>query len=604
MFKKILKHIGLLIIAFVFITCLPLSQAVAKELTIPKWVVEAKLLENGNLSIAEDITFEFDGQFNGIFREIVLDKTSGVDNIQVKELSGSRSREYTRVKDAENGDMGVYLLEEENNTIRVRIFSPSDDEEKTFRVSYVLKNVAIKYNDIGELYYKFLGAENQTPIGSFRVNITLPQADTYNQVKVFVHGPQNGKISKEDNRTYSLYVEDVPEDTFIEGRLLFPGEFIALSNNIQDKDNLNNILEEEKAFQNKLAQDRERRERLGNLLGQASIWASVLGLGLFAIFLARFRREKNVYQRDDYKPNVLPEDCTPAVASYLTGAILGINTIFATILDLFRKGYIILNKVEDLEENTSEEEFVLTQVKQEDNALLNHEKYFINWLVKIMGNGHSVSTRDIEGYSKHNSINFITLFKGWKSQIKEDAEQKGYYDLSTTKYGVLCLVFAIGLLILGIFSLVYGSIFGWVNLVVAVVLFIYSLTLFYRHSDYGYQQYKRWLEFKKHMQKKIKDLSLKDLIENSADISLIYALSLGVDKKLDRFDCDIAYSNPMYSNNNWFIWYLLFMNNRNSTLHKSFNNSFQGGTGTGGFTGGGFSGGGGGGAGGGGAGGF
>ena len=77
MFKKILKHIGLLIIAFVFITCLPLSQAVAKELTIPKWVVEAKLLENGNLSIAEDITFEFDGQFNGIFREIVLDKTSG-----------------------------------------------------------------------------------------------------------------------------------------------------------------------------------------------------------------------------------------------------------------------------------------------------------------------------------------------------------------------------------------------------------------------------------------------------------------------------------------------------------------------------------------------
>ena len=144
--------------------------------------------------------------------------------------------------------MGVYLLEEENNTIRVRIFSPSDDEEKTFRVSYVLKNVAIKYNDIGELYYKFLGAENQTPIGSFRVNITLPQADTYNQVKVFAHGPQNGKISKEDNRTYSFYVEDVPEDTFIEGRLLFPREFIALSNNIQDKDNLNNILEEEKLF--------------------------------------------------------------------------------------------------------------------------------------------------------------------------------------------------------------------------------------------------------------------------------------------------------------------------------------------------------------------
>ena len=45
--------------------------------------------------------------------------------------------------------------EEENNTIRVLHIFPSDNEEKTFRVSYVLKNVAIKYNDIGELYYKF-----------------------------------------------------------------------------------------------------------------------------------------------------------------------------------------------------------------------------------------------------------------------------------------------------------------------------------------------------------------------------------------------------------------------------------------------------------------
>jgi len=116
--------------------------------------------------------------------------------------------------------------------------------------------------------------------------------------------------------------------------------------------------------------------------------------------------------------------------------------------------------------------------------------------------------------------------------------------------------------------------------------------------------YKKWIKFKKYFRKYDIDLSKEDLI-NSLDASLIYALSLGVVKRMDDLDIDqYDYSDSVYSSNGWIFWYLLFIS-KDNTFQKSVNKSFGSVTGSyygGGSSGGGFSGGGG--AGGGGAGGF
>lgn len=595
-----------IIFAIALIVSFPQNAIAKDDLIVSQWVVEANLLETGDLGIVEEITYEFNDDFNGIFREIIVNKTSGVSDIQVQELINDDPREYTLVEDAEKGDSNVFLIKDEAGKTIVQIFSPSEDEEKTFRISYLVKNVAVKYNDIGELYYKFLGDENETPIESFAVNIKLPQADTNNQVKVFAHGPLNGKIAKENNTTYSLYVEDVPDDTFIEGRILFPREFIHLSNNVQNIDNYFNILEEEAAFQNKLAEDREREEKIRKTLEQASNVASRFGFIIFLIFLVRFRREKNIYQSEAEGTNI-PEDCTPAIAAQLTNTIIGTNTVFATILDLFRKGYIKINKEKDkLGQNADDQEFLITLVKKEDNYLLNHEKIFINWFINEMGNRHSVSTREIEEFNKHNSSEFLNLYYEWKKKIKEDAVLKGYYDKSKTKFGVFFLIFSLLLFVLGMFTIIYGSLFGLAGIFVSIILFIYSFTLFYRLSDLGYHQYKKWSGFKKYMKKHQKDLSKGDAEKYSSDISLIYALGLGVNKKTEDLNfAEVASANVANESyaNSWLVWYLLFVNHENNVFQRSIDSSFHDTTDTH-SGGGGFSGGGGGGAGGGGTGGF
>ena len=103
---------------------------------------------------------------------------------------------------------------------------------------------------------------------------------------------------------------------------------------------------------------------------------------------------------------------------------------------------------------------------------------------------------------------------------------------------------------------------------VSAVLFVYSIVLFYWRSDYGYSMYKKWIKFKKYFRKYDIDLSKEDLI-NSLDASLIYALSLGVVKRMDDLDIDqYDYSDSVYSSNGWIFWYLLFIS-KDNTFQKA-----------------------------------
>lgn len=602
--KIFIRNSFLFLIIFLLVFSFSAKSNAEESLTIPKWHIESQLLENGDLSIVEDLTFRFNDKFNGVFREIVLNNTSGLQDIKVAELTESGEFQYKRVKDAKKGDYGVFAILEDTDVNKVQIFSPSRDEEKTFRISYIVKNVAIRYNDIGELYYKFLGKGNETPIGSFTVEIRLPQNDTNNEVKIFAHGPLNGKITRKTNSIVYMQVTDVAENTFIEGRILFPKSFIPSSANLVNKDNYKNIMDQEASLQKKIEEKSALDAKINKIFGNISLITSIVEVIIFVLLLIIFRREKEPYET--ITSNVIPEDCTPALAGYITTSVINSNTIMATILDLFRKGYI---KIDDGEEYTEKrkrlQDFTITRVREDDNFLLNHEKYFLNWLLNEIGNGRTVTTRDIEQYSNTESSAFSNAYYNWQRKIKEDAINKGYFEKGREKYAALLIIFSSITLLISIVALIFESLFGLALLATSVLLLIFGIGLLYKKSDYGYGQYKRWIEFKKYMNSSKNLDKIDDFSKYPIDISLIYALGLGVDRKvLKKFNVDSANSvgDYLYSNG-WLYWYLIFVSDRNNTFRKSIDKSFSGVSSSTG-SGGGFTGGGGGGAGGGGAGGF
>lgn len=602
--KRIFRTTLLLILTLVIVISTSIISSGEDSIRISRWLVESKLLENGDLSIVEDITFNISGKYNGVFREIVLENTSGIEEIKVVENSEDKILEYKRVEKAKKGDNNVFLTNEENDRMILQIFSPSKDEEKTFRVIYTIKNVAKKYKDTGELYYKFLGRENDTPIDLFSVNIILPKKDIDNKVKVFAHGPLNGEIHRVSDNTIHLEVEDVPKDTFVEARILFPREFIPASQNIVDQDEYLNIMNEEARLQEKIEEDILKRKARGTLFGNIAIVLAAIEILIFTLLTIKYRRIKDIYEASKYLD--VPEDCTPAIATHITSNAVGTNTIIATILDLYRKGYV---KVDDGDEYKKKKEtikdFTITKAKEEDSSLLSHERHFIRWLIDDIGDGITVTTKDIEGYSEKNSSMFIKQYSKWGQLIKEDTVNKGYFDKGSGKYGLpLVILFPITLIV-AIIALAYENLLGLTLLVTSFLMLIQGIILLFRKSDYGYVEYRKWIEFKKYMNKLKRANIINDFSKYPKDISLIYGLALGIDSEiLNKFNIKTDYEEGAFSyGQGWMYWYFILNNNKSNAFNKSIDNSFNsiapsvGGGGR-------FTSGGGGGAGGGGAGGF
>ncbi len=598
------KHIGirlLVISVLMLFSAAFFSEPVSAEedLYIPDWTVYASLNDNGDLEITEYITFEFNEKYNGVYRDIDIDEAGGLSDISVNETGDGKWINYDRVEKAENGDKGVYTTEAKTDGTEIKIFSPSKDETKTFRISYVVKNVAVKYNDTGELYYKFLGDDNETPVGKFTVYLGLPYNNDSDKVKIFAHGPSNGIINKiEDNEyplMYKLYASGLSAKTMFEVRLLFPADYIKESANIVNLDRYEEIINEETALQRKKEEERIRKEFLKGLFGRISLIISTMGIIVFAVvlYLCRRKIDGSILEREYSK---IPEDCSPAVASYITGLHVNSNVFLATVLDLFNKGYIKLSCQDD-NVKVSKRNFTIYKTRDADMSLLPHERYFMNWLFDEMGDGKAVSLKDIEYHSSHNSTKFYQALSTWKKKIKEEVDKGGYFDHSKNLHGVLLIILATICIVLGIITAINDNFTALYDFAVGLILFIYGLILFNRLSDKGYIQNMKWKSFVNYMKKHIKDLDLssEDALY-SLDKDLIYALGFGI------FNKNIISLEPdHYMYDSWLFWYILFADTSGDSVNSSMSESF----GQNSFSsGGGFTDGGGGGAGGGGAGGF
>ena len=210
------------------------------------------------------------------------------------------------------------------------------------------------------------------------------------------------------------------------------------------------------------------------------------------------------------------------------------NMIFATILDLFRKGYLRIYSEDETDDLLESSNFIIEKTADPDMTLTGHERYFMNWLFDYMGNTTTVSTSDIKDYAKHKSAKFFEKQNKWTEEIKKEADRLGYYDHSKTKLGAMMILLSIVGFVLGIITAVYGSLYALFDFAAFTVTLVYGITLFIRLSDKGYMQYKKWISFKKYMTKIYPDLTL-DAIDIT-NPTLIYALSLnaGVCKSLAK----------------------------------------------------------------------
>lgn len=575
------------------------------NLNINKNIVESTLLENGDLKIIQDITYDFKDKYNGVYWNIVLKDTDGIEDVKVYELVQGQPVQFTQNVEPEKGDTGLFKYTETDNNLELMIFSPANDESKTFRLEYILKNVSIRHLDTGELYYQFLGDGNEEKIDYFEATIQLPKIDK-ERVKIFAHGPLSGQINFGDNNRVKLEVSNIPPNTFIEGRIFFPLEYIPNSNKT-GTETLDTLMEEELSYIQDIEEDRIKSENRKSILNTISSVLTVIGAALVYFFFNKYKRNPNAYETMD---SLVPENISPAELKLFMNSFLDGRSIIATIFDLARREYIRIDNLGPGEGKKSifapdepQEHYSFTKTNKSNEDLSTHEIFFLNWIFDKIGNGEYVTTEDIDFSRRKQALEFSSYNTQWTKLVKEDLKGRHYYDEENKKYFVYLLFPAVIFLVFGTISIISGGFIGLVLIFLSLGMFVMSIAIATRKSDKGYVQYQLWKSFMKEMNV-FEDID----VDIPKDKYLIYAIALGVTMKdMNEYRDTVAYGYyPMY----WGTFYYASLNKSGgSKFEDSMNSSFYGAVGTSTATsssvggGGGFSGGGGGGAGGGGGGG-
>ena len=382
--KKEIK-IAISIIITIAVIFILQTKVEAKSYYIENMDIKATLQESGDLEIEQTLEYSFNGDYNGIYITIPTEyenneeirnkindslyNASGVVLESVKEIRKTGEVEYKLTRLARNGDYGVYTETEENDVYELKLYSPSVNENKTFKVKYTLKNVAVKHRDIGELYYNFIGGEWQCTIKKLLINIWLP----YNtaEIRAWGHGPDNGQLEIVDNTHVRLKVSNVATGKYVAGRVIFDNSNIP--NAIKESGiNAHDLIFEDEYKIAKISDAKKQYTR--------NIYIFALALLIYwIILLIKYEKDKK-YVVTNINEEELFQKYNPMLAGCFQGSrdILA-RDILAVILNLIEKKIIQLDirSKMDKKENYS---YILNKVPEKEAEMDEIEKYVYDWL--------------------------------------------------------------------------------------------------------------------------------------------------------------------------------------------------------------------------------
>lgn len=559
------RILPIIIVFFLMIFILPDQKVLGSEgyYDVTEFNIDVQILENGDAVVMEEITYDFDGDFNGILRDIDYTRTSGLKDLTVGVLEGGN---ITYFNESTGSGTYVYELEDTGELAKLTIYEPSYYEQKTFYIGYTLVNVAERYNDIGIFNRKIIDTGWSVPLSDITIEITIPEGAAKEDLKVYAHGPLTGESTIVDERTFQFTVPSVNYE-FVETLVIFPPELIPASTNVFQNDELQNILENEQRLADEANERREeaireleaqeKREAREKASRPVFLGAIAAAIGAVLFMFRKFTRElKPEFMGDYYRE--LPEDYTPAVMTYLlTKGRTKDDDIIATLLDLARKKVIKLTpmKVESgLIFKKEEDTFEITWLNKEKlSGLMPHEQFLATWFIDEIGGGRGLVMDDLETIVKKQkaALQFQKDYEYFKAKVKDTAEKQQFFAPNTLQGAKVFVLIGIALILAGLGGLFLLGSFIAIGLIVlgGVMIFgLIALNFVRKYSRRGVEHKAMWEAFRKFLQdfSNMKEAEIPSLV--IWEHYLVYATSLGVAEdvldQLPKVFTDADLSNP------------------------------------------------------------
>lgn len=302
----------ILALAFAVTIALPCA-ALAKDYSMGPVEIQARVADDGALSVVEDRTFDFSGDYTFVYWDLGKKSSDSLTVSGMTEVTGGSSQPYRLTTDANAKDVrtpGTYWVEDSGDTVAVYAFFHKSDEAATFRLTYGVTGAVKRYKDVAELYWQFVGDKWGVSASDISVRITPSAALSKSQVRAWAHGPLTGLVTIADDGVVDLTLSDLPSETFVEARVLYPATALPAADTIPT-DREAKALAEEGALAEAANRKREQARALMRYANGTSIAVSLLVLALAIWAFLRYGREPKPafdgeYLREDPRPDLPP----------------------------------------------------------------------------------------------------------------------------------------------------------------------------------------------------------------------------------------------------------------------------------------------------------
>ncbi len=582
-------------------------------------------------SLNYDVTVNLDGSMdvvetwdiyisetNTVFKDFNIDKSkySGITDVKVSMVEGSEIPLTQIYEEQYHVDRNCYYALPINaNTFEIAWNVGLDDSSgtRTYKIYYTIEDAVKIYKDCTELYWMFLGKDNEISGKNISGTIKLPQTvSDIEKLRIWAHGPLTGNIEKISEDTISFSVPSLQRNTMLEVRVVTEENIYDICTNFYAQNELENILEEEQ----KLADKANMQRKLYKVYYVVAFLILIATVVIFYKKMKKHIREGNeCIQRNQFDiPKIeyfrdIPneENATPSRTVLLKNIKLSINNIMydtskvfsATILDLSVKGFVEFQPIDNKKFNII--------VKNGNSELPQDEKHVYDLLLNIArkteGSPSIINSKELTRYAKRNYDEFYNLGNKIKDSSKKYQIGSGNIDskkiseaikwenlltiyifvLTLGAFSGICSIpmIAAGMLpiglILGAFGV--GTILGSIINLIVVSKIKSKLSIL---SSKGFEEKMQWEALERYMKEYslLKEKQVFDVV--LWEKFLVYATAFGISKKVLE-QLKIVHPDAFMTNENYTThygyWYLIsndyFEGNGFNSLDNTFQSAFE-----------------------------
>ncbi|KRK32521.1 DUF2207 domain-containing protein [Loigolactobacillus bifermentans] len=432
------------------------TQVQARSYEITDYNIQVNVQKNGNAQVAQRVTYDFDGAFNGVYYQQDVAGTGGLSNPSLFVLKGERLQRLT----ASPSELPqTYSTTRTAKNVKFKVYYPAHNDNVTFLYRYTLKDVVTNWADTAELNWKIIGTGWEVPLHQVKITVQLPRQNVP-KLQAWTHGPLSGttQVKRQAGRVV-MQVNRVPAHTFVESHLVFPTNVTPLATKQRDAQRLKTVQRQEAQLARQANQRRQRAQLIPVLV---SVVLLALALG-HLVYQGRWFH-KHPAHRVKQGPPVhnfeIPNLPAAQAQGLLAQGAPDTKGLTAWLLELAAAGEIMIQPEKSGRKTT----YRLTQTGKLTAA--HREEPLLRYLFQTVGRqtsakmNYTVTMAQIRTYGQKKSTNpLATQFEKWQRRQERIIKGLGYYDTHNAAIrthgwllGSLNLVPTLGALIAAAFS--------------------------------------------------------------------------------------------------------------------------------------------------------